>query len=489
MNSSRRDFLKRLGGAAAVAAVGPHLSSCTSFATQSSSKRPPNILLLMTDQHNFRTMGHKGDPNALTPVLDRLAASGTVFARAYCQNPVCAPSRMSILTGRYSHSHGTMSNYHQTPRQFTSFTQVLRRHGYRAACFGHLHIKGRDDLDWDVVNPKRDWPKWQAPEGYKPIGSFGGGNRLGRPAMAPEEFSRPWHTKEETVRFMNENRDVPWFVQCSFYKPHPPFQPPAKYWDMIDRSKLVIPSYPEDDLDDVNPRLRKQMMSRKLLNLTDDQILDALQGYYGNLAFCDAMFGKVTEALDKLGLTENTLIVHAADHGEMLGNHHMWTKFNFFEESVHVPLLMSLPGVVREGRSCDALVELIDLFPTFMDSVGLETPESVQGISFYPAALGKTENHRDFVRSEFAGGMLMHFDGRYKFIDNGENALPELYDLEKDPREITNVAGTPEHRARVETLTAELRNWARKDVVVAPFNQSYYNMLEKREKGQTGRAR
>ncbi len=487
MKSSRRAFLKGLGAAAVVGAVGSQLSSCASAPRAKSSRRPPNILFLMTDQHNFKTMGHKGDPNAFTPTLDRLAASGTVFERVYCQNPVCVPSRMSIFTGRYSHSHGAMSNYHQTTREFTSFAQVLRRHGYKTACFGHLHIKGRDDLDWDVVNPQREWPKWEGSADVKPIGAFAGWNELGRPAPFGEEYFKESHTKEETLLFMRENADVPWFIQCSFYKPHPPFQPPRKYWEMIDRSKLPIPRYPEDDLDDVHPRHKASMANRQLVDLTDERILDALQGYYGNLAFCDALFGEVVAALEKLGLKENTLIVHTADHGEMLGTHHMWTKFTFFEESVRVPLLMSLPGVIPEGGSSGAMIELIDLFPTFMDFVGLETPEPVQGLSFYPVALGKTSKNRECVRSEFEGNMLMHFDGRYKFIDNGKDVIPELYDLENDLCEIKNAAGAPEHRERVIRLTAELRKWAKQDVVVAPYNQAYYDMLEK--KGQPSRRR
>jgi len=489
MDTSRRDFLKTVGSAAALATLVPRLSGCRSVQPRPAAGRPPNILFLMTDQHNFRTMGHKGDPNALTPALDQLASSGVVFTRAYCQNPVCAPSRMSIMTGRYSHSHGTMSNYHQTPRTFPSFPQVLRQYGYRTACFGHLHISGRDDLDWDVVNPKRDWPKWEPPPDYKPMGGFGGGNPLGGPAPFGEEYFRAWRTKEETIRFMNENSGVPWLIQCSFYKPHPPFQPPKKYWDMIDRSRLVIPRYPPDDLADVNPRLEQQMRARRLWDLGDDQILDAMQGYYGNLAFCDALFGEVVRALDDLGLTQNTLIVHTADHGEMLGNHHLWTKFNFFEESVHVPLLMSLPGAIPEGHASDALVELVDLFPSFMDFAGIDAPASVQGRSLRQLALGETNRHRDFVRSEFAGGMLMHLDGRYKFIDNGKDILPELYDLKSDPLEMTNIAGSPEHRESVEKHIAYLRDWAGQDAITAPYNQAYYNMLEQQKTGGGGRRR
>jgi arylsulfatase A-like enzyme len=139
-------------------------------------------------------------------------------------NPVCAASRMSILTGRYSHSHGTMSNYHETPRTFASFPQTLRAHGYQTACFGHLHIKGRDDLDWDIVNPKRDWPP--PPEGVtdRNLNPFAGWNVTGQPMAYEERYSGTWRIKEESNRFLKEQATAPWFMQSSLYKPHTPYR-------------------------------------------------------------------------------------------------------------------------------------------------------------------------------------------------------------------------------------------------------------------------
>ncbi len=442
----------------------------------------------MTDQHNPKTMGHLGDPNALTPNLDNLAEKGTVFTRAYTQNPVCVPARMSILTGLYSHTHGSMTNYHTTVRSHTSFAQILRANGYKTGCFGHLRVNDRNDLDWDAVNPRKDWPKWGNPDNVKPIGQFTQKGTVGRAAFHDEMYTREWRAKEETIQYMREWQDEPWFIQCSFYRPHTPFEPPKKYWDRIDRSKLRIPKqdYPANDLDDVNPRHAARMESRGFFDLTDEQYLDALQGYYGNLAWCDSLYGEALDALDNLGLRDNTLIIHTADHGEGLGMHHMWMKYTFFEESVRIPLLASFPGVVPQGRTSEALIELIDLYPTWMDLLGYETPKEVQGKSFLPALTGKSKKHRDFVRSEFETRMLMHFDGRYKVLDNGSGVFPELYDLKKDPLEMTNITDRPEHKEFVEKTVADLRVWAKTDEFKAPFKKSYYDMLEKKAKKAKG---
>ena len=217
-----------------------------------------------------------------------------------------------------------------------------------------------------------------------------------------------------TIAFMEENRDGPWFIQCSFRKPHPPFLPPQRQWDRIDRSNLIIPRYPADDLDDVNPALwQRPNGASRAPELDDEVVLDAMQGYYGSLAYCDELFGQVLGVLDNLGLREDTLVVFTADHGEMLYDHRLWSKSNFFEQSVHIPLILSWPGQLEAGRS-EALAEHIDLFPTFTDLLSLETPDSVQGRSLAPVLRGEMESNRDMVHSEQSRGFAMQFDGRWK---------------------------------------------------------------------------
>lgn len=346
---SRRDFLKEAGGTAA----GVALASGLAQAQDNSTKRPRNILFLMTDQHRPFAMGHVGDVNAKTPTLDDLAASGTSFHRTYCQVPVCTPSRTSILSGRYMHSHGVLQNGYMPRKELVTFPQTLRQHGYKTGCFGKLHVGNRNELDWDELDQGQVVRKAEFPDMLG--GTIRGDLPLGQPAPFPLERHKEWQAKEDTIRFMRENRDEPWMIQCSMHKPHPAFQPPKEFWDQVDRDQLEVPDYPEDDLEDVNPEHLARMQQRKLENLTEDQVRDGMQGYYGNLAFCDAMFAEVLVELDRLGLREETLIVYTSDHGEMLYDHRLWTKFTFFEQSVQGERVVLLAAELREWAQQDVV--------------------------------------------------------------------------------------------------------------------------------------
>lgn len=462
---TRRSFLRTLAGAAAWPAVAP--LTALAAAPPVRRARPANVLLLMTDQHRYDAIGCAGNPVVHTPRLDALAASGTVLGAAYCQSPVCGAGRNSILLGRYPHSHGVFLSIHYSDRSLPSFPQVLRGSGYRTACFGKLHVHGRDDLDWDVVESGRRRKPPVGANGVEPLGmTLRGGRPLGQPAPFEDEAHLEWWVKERTIEFLRTNRDAPWFVQCSFGKPHPPFQPPARLWNAVDRDRIVIPHYPEDDLDDANPTGWDMMGTRDLRNPSESDILDAMQGYYGNVAFCDEMFGEVLDELDRLGLRDDTLVLFTGDSGEMLYAHRLWTKLSLFDEAVRVPLVVSWPGRLPEGGARDdTFVEHIDLFPTILEALDLPVPPSVQGVSLLPFLAGERETHRDFARSEYGDKLTMHVDHDFKFIDNGDRVPPELYDRRRDPREITNIASDPQHASYVEEMTATLRGWKTRDVV------------------------
>lgn len=443
------------------------------------NKKPLNILFLMCDQHRPDALSIYGDSHAITPALDRLASSGMSLRQTYCQCPVSVASRNSILNGCYTHSNGVISNAYSANRNLLSFPQVLRANGYVTACLGKLHTPGREDLDWDVYIEGHERPAGKMKEGGVVLSgtvNLKSDPAVGAPDPYPMEDTMEWKAKENTIKFMRENTDTPWFIQCSFLKPHAPFQPPQEYWDKIDRSRIRIPQFPPDDLDDCDPRYLNIIKGRGMENLTRDQILDGMQGYYGNVAFADAMFKEVIDELDRLKLRENTLIVYTADHGEMLYDHGLWTKFVFFDSSVRVPLIMSLPGVIPAGRESDALVELIDLFPTFMDLTGLNTPGSVQGKSLIPLITGKKQTHKTSVFSEFPlpgknsgsgdfHATLMVYDGRYKLVDNGPDASPELYDHKRDRGEFNNIAKLPSQKKRVRKMLEEVRTWHNTDLV------------------------
>ena len=451
-------------------------------------QRPLNVLILMCDQYRPDALSLYGDKYAITPNLDKLAKSGVSFRQTYCQAPICVASRNSILTGRYAHSTGVVTNGCLAAPEQISFPQYLRQKGYFTACFGKLHTPGREEQDWDVLK-ERQKPTRIPPEVRKEmlpqLFAIDGKHPLGAPSPLDETQTQEWKAAEDTIDFLKEKHDKPWLVQCSFLKPHPPLQPPKRFWDMIDRSKLVVPEhmYPKNDLDDTNPRYLRRMKGRDLVNLSDDTVKDAMQGYYANLAFADDQFGRVLKQLDDSGMRENTLVLFFADHGEMLDDHRLWAKMVFFDPAVRVPLIAHLPGRIEGGRQTKALVELIDIFPTLMDLLGYRTPPSAQGKSFLRLAEGKTSTHKQAVYSEFPNIPMfkpdgnynptrMQFDGRYKVIDNGPDIEPELYDLQKDPHEITNLCHEPAQKKRVQDTVAHLRSWAKIDAVpVHPITQ------------------
>ena len=472
----RRTFIRR---SSAVVMGGIIASTLPVRGMNKKKKRPRNVLVLMSDQHGPDDIGVFGNRNALTPTLDSLASSGYSLRQSYCQSPVCVASRNSVLNGCYPHSNGVISNAFSGNTTLLSFPQVLRQNGYITACFGKLHTPGREMLDWDVCIEDKVRPV--ADLAHNGIVLSGTANltrdpTIGAPDPYPKTTTFEWLAKENTIRFMRQHRDRPWLIQCSMYKPHPPFQPPREYWDRIDRSKLEIPAFPENDLDDGDPRYVRLMKNRGMWNMPVEQILNGMQGYYGNIAFVDDMFREVLNVLEHLNLQENTLIIYLADHGEMLHRHGLWTKFVFFDASVRVPLILSLPGIIDTGIESRALVELVDLFPTIMELTGCETPATVQGKSLVPLLQGKTKHHRNTVHCEYPltgkntpGGAyhatMMLFDGRYKLIDNGPEVSPELYDHANDPGEFRNVAADPEQQQRVGAMLAEVRSWHSHDAV------------------------
>lgn len=471
----RRSFLERCGVSAAALGLGAHRA----FA-EKGVKRPKRILFLMTDQHRPDSLGLFGDPYAVTPHLDRLAQEGLSFRKAYCQYPLCVPARTSILLGRYPHSisSGIWGNSLRNPDQ-TSFLQLLQQAGWQTACFGKLHVHQRNKQDWTTLNELKKWnpqekiKKSAELEPYRVSPSPQLQPKIvpelpyGAPSPYRKEAHHEWQIKESVIQYMKEHRDENWFLQCSFIKPHPPLNPPPEYWDRFKEMPFVLPDYPENDLEDTAHT--GKMEAQGLGSPTEQQIRDAMIGYYACVNFCDEMFGEVLAALDELGLREDTLVVYTSDHGEMLWDHRLWHKNVFFEESVRIPLLMRMPGLIPSGKQSQALVEHIDFFPTFCELAGIPLPESAQGQSLVPVLTGQRENHKDRVYSEAfywgenSGKVAMMYDGRYKIIDNGESVMCELYDLEKDPQEITNVAGHSAYAALASGLLSELREWRRKD--------------------------
>lgn len=443
---------------------------------------PRNILLIITDQHRPDAVGAYGDPYARTPNLDALANESVNFRRAYVNCPICVPSRFSFLTSRYLHQTGTLRNISTSSDRDTTLPQILRAHGYATGSVGKLHNYGRDKTaDWDL-HYERDWlsPRQNIPEGAEmlPTAVIGGPNaQLGSASPIGARFHTESVVVEQSKLFMQEHQDRPWFLHCSFRKPHPPFQPPRSHWRRAGDLTFDLPDAPDDA--PINPLYRDFMAQRRLTDATHEQKREAMRGYYGNLNFVDEQIGAVLTELDELGLADDTLVIYISDHGEALWDHNLLLKGYMYDPVVRVPLMVRDPRLPRERTDHDALVELVDLAPTALAFAGIDVQASphraaiaaMQGHDVLPLCRAEADAVRTHAFSSYHHANFLYpavhmvTDGRFKYIDNGPEVPAELYDLQEDPREFVNRAEDPAHAERRAELEGQLAEWLAKEPV------------------------
>ncbi len=452
----------------------------------------PNILWYCTDQQRFDTIGALGNPHVITPTIDGLVARGVAFTRAYTQSPICTPSRASFLTGYYpSAVHVNRNGIETFPDRPPLVTRTLAAHGYDCGLVGKLHLTsahqrveartadGYRFFRWSHA-PRDNWPEghdyaeWVRAKGEslaELTASFDG---------VPAPLHQTTWATERAIEFVTEQRDGPWLLSVNVYDPHPPFNPPAEYRSLFDPASMPDPLFRESDLEtqerlgvlDFQSRVRRPGeldIHDPVLPVTqtagyrpgepgpgprDAWTLKAW--YYAMIKLIDDQLGRLLACLEETGQLEDTVVIFSTDHGESLGDHGLIEKgCRFYEGLVHVPLVVSWPGVVRQGLRADALVELQDQAPTVLELAGLPVPQTMQGRSLLPILDGRAEpgHHRDFVRSEYydaiwmddASHATMYFDGRYKLVAYHNHPLGELYDLERDPGEFDNLWDDPEH--------------------------------------------
>ncbi len=440
----------------------------------------PNILWLCTDQQRYDTIRALGNQLARTPNIDRLMDEGVTFKRAYCQSPVCTPSRASFLTGRYPRTTRCRQNGQKIPDDERLISRILADHGYTCGLAGKLHLAscannrveeriddGYSTFHWSH-HPQPDWPEnaytqWLTKKGktWEEL-NRNEGTAYVKPGPPAEYHQTTWCAKM-TIDFLRENKGKPWMFSFNCFDPHHPFDPPQEYLDRYDPAQMPLPKWREGELDNKTTyqRLDHEWAHNEpgyfhVAGMTDD---DKRQVCAANLAMCeliDDQVGRILAALDESGQRENTIVIFMSDHGEMLGDHGLYLKGpHFYEEAVHVPLTMRWPGRFEAGLGVDGLVELIDIAPTLLESAGIEVPERMQGRSLAPICRGEADpaRFRDFVYSEYYnswahkhsyGTMLRTEDEKivvYHGTDQGE-----LYDLRSDPDEFNNLWDAPDHR-------------------------------------------
>jgi iduronate 2-sulfatase len=444
--------------------------------------RKPNVLFIVSDDLGNRLACY-GDPMAKSPNIDRLAGRGVRFDRAYCQFPLCNPSRASFLTGLRPDRlrvYENQTQFRQNIPDAQSLPQTFRRAGYYVARVGKLYHYGvptqigTDGLDdppsWEkVVNPKgRD--KTDEAMVFSLVPNQYGGVVSWLAADGTDEEQTDGIGAAEMIKLLEANRDKPFFLAMGFYRPHTPYVAPRKYFDMFPTDRIKLPEVPEDE------RQRAPMpafgSSRpEQLRMTDQQRKEAIQAYYAATTFMDAQVGRVVDSLERLKLADNTLVVFLGDHGYHLGEHSLWQKMSLWENSARVPLIIYDPRAKGSNRVSKRTVELIDLHPTLADLCGLPIPAGLDGATLKPLLHrpGARWDRPAYTQVTRGGGQMVPNarrnmgrtvrTERYRYTEWGQDGANgiQLYDMDADPHERTNLASDPAHAKMVEEMKKTLR--------------------------------
>ena len=426
--------------------------------------RPMNVLVLMCDHHRFDALSCMGNPLAHTPNLDRLARQSVRFDQCFTQAPVCSPARHSLATGRYPHAHGVITNDHMPTPGMVTIAHALQPLGYRRFNLGQMHWKNPDvDTGYEPWIRNQAWRDAMPDDVLRRCDWEAQGitrRTTGGPAPRTREQYTGYFLAQNAIRQIEEavHNDEPFLCWAAFSEPHPPFYPPRELYAAIDQAQITLPTQAPEGGVPVHDRILAKQ--EEWAHLTDTEVRQILAGYYGLVSLVDDYCGLVLDALDRLGIADNTIVVWTSDHGDQMWEHQLFLKFCMYEGSVHVPLSIRIPGTPSTRRN--ELVQHVDVFPTICDLVGTMTPVEVQGRSLMPL-LGPHPAPTDWHDAVFSqiGDLQMIRTTSHKL--NVYAGIPgELYDLQNDPGEFRNLVADSDHRQTVETLLARLREWKAK---------------------------
>ena len=460
-----------------------------------------NVLLVETDEQTARTLEVYGHGQCRTPTLMRLAAEGTTFENAYTASPVCVPSRVAMYSGCYPHTTGCTTNDHLFRPELPNLLFPFRDAGYELALIGKNHCFPEKQLAlFDHVwacghmgprHPKRECTK-RAYEWLKERQIWT--QCWGHAAVPfPAECSGTAETVGEAIRYLDERgSEAPFFLWCSIADPHTPIQAPEPYGALYDPETVELPPWREGEMEDKPVRQQIDWCAMCGDTVTEEVARQTLAVYLGMNTYVDHEVGSLLDALDRLGLSENTLVVYTSDHGDYAAEHKMIRKSTAMYDCLwRVPLLMRLPGRIPAGVRQAGFVSLVDLMPTMLDLCGLESRALVDGRSFAAGVTGEPFDWQDRIFGEMGqpgptagrddleqvpeGPLTPDFRPKQKLGSNSGHVAAvrtagwkcvldqtgerELYDLAADPWELCNLAGDPGHADRVERLSREIREW------------------------------
>lgn len=441
------------------------------------SAKQPNKLFIMADQMAWPALPFHGNTIVKTPHLSALAADGVVFDSAYCNSPLCAPSRFSLMAGQLPSRIGAFDNAAEFPAAVPTFAHYLRALGYRTCFSGKMDFVGPDQLHGfeerlttDIYPSDFGWtPDWERPEqrfswfhnmlSVVQAGVCTTTNQLDY----DEEVA--FHAVRQIFEMARDGDGRPFCLVVSFTHPHDPYAMTREYWNRYDHAEINLPAdapIPADKLDPHSRRVR-QMCAMDQYALTEERVRSARHAYYGAVSYVDDKVGQLLRALEAAGFKDDTIVLFASDHGDMLGERGLWYKMTFFEWSARVSMIFHAPGRFTPRRVAPH-VSLVDLLPTFValasDGASPDYADAVDGHSLLPLLRGHESGWPDGVFGEYlAEGALapclMIRRGWFKYVYSEPD--PEmLYDLAADPHELHNLAGQPEHEEVRRAFHAEV---------------------------------
>jgi choline-sulfatase len=412
----------------------------------------PNILLILTDQHNPHIAGFAGDPWIETSALDGLAAQATRFTAAYCQSPLCVPARYALWTGELAHRCRAWDNSAILSAEHVTLPGWLAQHGYVAAAVGKMHFRGSEQMYGWQYRPYGDLVEsavsHHQPDPPDTADGRSFNHTVGRlpfagPTAIPESLLADEVVTIESLAWLLEfaaaHPDQPWFFCASYYRPHFPLTAPGRYVRKYLDKRMPQPSLPAGYPSALHPHDRFIVDDFNLLRFPDEVHRRAIACYYASVTYVDRCIGRLLSELAEADLLENTCIVYTSDHGDMVGEHGLWWKRTYYDASAGTPLLVRVPQQ-RSDVAVDVPVEHVDLFPTFCDWAGIPTPAGLDGESLAPLLAGRPEERTKRVaRSALLGErpinrFRMVRDARWKYVDF-PSARPRLFDLWHDPGE------------------------------------------------------
>ena len=454
--------------------------------------KPLNVLLLISD--DCRAVQSCFGAPAKTPRIDQLAQRGLRFDRAYCQYPLCNPSRSSFLTGLRPDTSGVTDNqtrFRDRRPQTVSLPELFKTNGYFVARVGKMYHYGvpkqigtdglDDPVSWEqVVNPRgRDCDDEDkifsivAGEQAKvAVGTGNYGATLSWLAADGEDIEQTdGKIAKEACRLLREHKDKPFFLGVGFFRPHTPYVSPKKYFGLYPTNRISLAQLPAGDRE--GKPTAALTVTPANYGMDDAQQRTVTQAYLASVSFMDAQFGVVLDELERQGLTQNTVVVFLSDHGYHLGEHGLWQKMTVFEEAARVPLIISAPGMKAVGKATGRLAELVDVYPTLADLCGLKAPTDLEGVSLRPllddpgrawkkGAFTQVKHGRKGGRADGQKGRATSVGRsvrteRYRYTEWGEGSDgAELYDHDNDPLEMHNLAADPQSAGVVQDLKTML---------------------------------